>query len=120
MPLPGKEDPDTIKLRGGALALDFANSVDWDPSMTEIKDEALFDPDALMRWGRRVGLHGDEATVPGAGELREARATRAAIYRVFASLAVGDDPPADALRRVERDHAAAVRAGRLVRDADDH
>jgi predicted RNA-binding Zn ribbon-like protein len=119
MSLPGKEDPDTVKLRGGTLALDFANSVDWDEDYRECKDEALFDVDALGRWGRRLGIHASVPSLSGA-ELRAVRALRAAIYRTFASIAGGDEPPPDDLRRIERDYAAASRAGRLLPDPDEH
>jgi predicted RNA-binding Zn ribbon-like protein len=119
MYLPGKEDPDTIKLCGGALCLDFANSVDWDDRARAIKDEALFDADALARWGRRLGLY-DAVPQLSAAELREARGLREAIYRVFAAIARGDGPQPGALRRLERDHAAAAKAGRLTPEPDEH
>jgi predicted RNA-binding Zn ribbon-like protein len=119
MALPGNEDPDTVKLRGGALALDFANSVDWDSDWVECKDEALFDADALGRWGRRLGLTDDVLAV-SAAELRAAKSLRAAIHRTFASIAQGEEPGDDDLRLIERVHAAAVGAGRLEPDLDAH
>jgi len=47
--------PETIKLQGGALSLDFANSADWTQAGDAIED-ALVEPDSLIRWGRRVGV----------------------------------------------------------------
>jgi predicted RNA-binding Zn ribbon-like protein len=117
MALPGKEDPDTVKLRGGTLALDFANSVDWDDDWVECKDEALFDADALGRWGVRLGLL-DE--VPKTIDLRGAKTLRRAIHRVFSAIAGGLEPAPDDLAVIERDHRAAVRAGRLAADEDEH
>jgi predicted RNA-binding Zn ribbon-like protein len=117
--LPGKEDPDTINLRGGALALDFANSVDWDADYVECKDEALFDVDALGRWGMRLGIHSEVPPLTAA-QLRAVKALRAAIYRAFASIADGGEPRDDDLRLIEREYAAAVRAGRLMPAPDEH
>jgi predicted RNA-binding Zn ribbon-like protein len=117
--LPGKEDPDTVNLRGGTLALDFANSVDWDGEWVEYKDEALFDADALARWGRRLGLFDDVPPLTGA-ELRATKILRAAIHRTFSSLASGGDPGDDDLRLIERTYSAAVGAGRLAPDPDGH
>jgi predicted RNA-binding Zn ribbon-like protein len=117
--LPGKEDPDTARLLGGALCLDFANSVDWDDGGRPIKDEALFDPTALARWGRRLGLY-DSLPDLSAAELREARGLREAIYHVLAAVADGAEPPVGGLRRLERDHAAAARTGRLTHAPGEH
>jgi hypothetical protein len=48
--------PETIKLRGGTLALDFANSVDWTEDEIEVTTtDALLEPDSLDRWGRPHG-----------------------------------------------------------------
>src|SRR5690242_20195068 len=120
MPLPGKEDPDTVKLRGGTLALDFANSVDWDSELVECKDEVFVDAGSLGRWGRRLGLYrGDVPALSGA-ELRATKALRASIHRTFSAIASGEDPGDDDLRAIERVYAAAVSAARLEPDPDAH
>jgi predicted RNA-binding Zn ribbon-like protein len=62
------ETPETIKLLGGRLCLDFANSVDWhDVGDPLTATDALAEPDSLERWARRLRL--DE---PGAEPLPRA------------------------------------------------
>src|SRR3954462_14296832 len=62
------ETPETIKLLGGRLCLDFANSVDWrDVGDPLPHTDALTEPDSLERWARRLRL--DE---PGAEPLPRA------------------------------------------------
>ncbi|HWK28218.1 MAG TPA: CGNR zinc finger domain-containing protein [Solirubrobacter sp.] len=58
--------PETIRLVGGSLALDFANTVDWAADETPLEaTDALVDADALGRWGARAA----------AGETREGATT---------------------------------------------
>jgi predicted RNA-binding Zn ribbon-like protein len=61
------QTPETIKLMGGALCVDFANSVDWDGDEPIADEDALADDDAVARWGRRMGLWagGDHAGAGG-------------------------------------------------------
>jgi predicted RNA-binding Zn ribbon-like protein len=108
--------PETIHLYGGALSLDFANSVDWredDTPLTPATD-ALGAPATLARWGRRVGLF-DHGAEPSAAELAAARELRAALHTAFSAVARGADPPAAALARLAADYAQAAAAGRLER-----
>ncbi len=125
----GKTTPETIKLYGGALCLDFANTVDWseDGEPLGSDTDALTEPDAPARWGRRLGLvvadeeprHGARGE-PGHGagdELAAARGLRAALYAIFAGIADGRTPPAAALERLARDHAEAAAAAHLAPDA---
>jgi predicted RNA-binding Zn ribbon-like protein len=110
VPVTGKPKPETIKLLGGRLCLDFANTVDWAADGEPIAEDVLVAPDWLARWGHRMGLPAAEGD---AGELACARALRAALYATFAALSDGADPPAAALERIARDHAEAAAAGRL-------
>src|SRR4051794_30046665 len=105
--------PETIRLIGGRLCLDFANSVDWseddEPVAPEVTD-ALTTPDRLARWGERTGL------LPGGGavdaaELARARELRDAVYRAFSALAAGHAPQAADLDAIRRSHAEGVAAG---------
>ena len=105
-----RETPETVKLLGVALCLDFANSVDWDEG-APIKDEVLKAPDDLRRWGRRAGL-GDSAA-PGARELEAAHELRTALHHAFAAIALGGEPERAALRTIAANHAEAARAGTL-------
>jgi predicted RNA-binding Zn ribbon-like protein len=104
--------PETISLLGGVLCLDFANSVDWTASGEPIgREEALSEPDALARWGRRMGI---ATPATGALELAAALELRGALYATFAAVAGGEPPPADALEVIAVDHAEAAAAGRLA------
>ena len=109
------DTPETVKLRGGTLCLDFANSVDWSSGMP-VKDEVLKAPADLRRWGRRLGL-GDSAEA-GARELRSAHELRHALHHAFAAIALGGEPARDALAKIARNHAQAAAAGSLRSGAD--
>jgi predicted RNA-binding Zn ribbon-like protein len=104
--------PETIRLQGGALSLDFANTVDWTADEAEVTaTDALLDRDSLERWGARLGVGGGPA---GADELERARALRAALHHVFSALAADRMPGAAALARLHADYAEAVAAATLA------
>ncbi len=122
--------PEAIKLLGGRLCLDFANSADWrDAGEPLPATDALAGPDSLERWARRLRLDepgaeprpraeappapGDAAPLPP--ELVAARALRAALYALFAAVAAGEPAPPGALERLRADHAEGVAAARLDR-----
>lgn len=113
-----KTTPEDIRLSGGALCLDFANSVDWSehgehfaPELTDV----LREPELLIRWGRRLGLVGDEAAPRvGAGELARARELREAIYATFAAIAGGVAPIAADLEVLSSTHASAAAQAELT------
>jgi predicted RNA-binding Zn ribbon-like protein len=112
--------PETIPLRGGRLALDFANTVDWwhdatpaDPDRTDV----LTSPDNLARWGRRLDLVGPRSPTGDRAELARARAARDALYRIFAALAGGADPQPSDLALISQQHAEAAAAG-ILRPTD--
>src|SRR3954452_1883944 len=106
--------PDNVHLWGGALCLDFANSVDWtdaDEPLDPATTDALTEPGELARWGARVGVGGRGR--PDAGELAAARALRDDLHGVFPAVVGGTPRPGAALERVVRGYAEAVAAGRL-------
>jgi predicted RNA-binding Zn ribbon-like protein len=108
--------PETIHLWGGALCLDFANSVDWDDDGEPLPaTDALADAGDVMRWGRRVGLVGARAPRADDEELAAAHALRRAVHASFAAVASGDAPPPAALEVLADTHAAAVAAACLAR-----
>src|SRR4051794_26614841 len=107
------ETPETIHLWGGALCLDFANSVDWsqdDAHVAPDRTDVLRTPDQLARWGRRMGL--GAAAAPDDAELASVRALRDAVYRIFAAIARGRAPAADDLAALAAAHAEGASAGR--------
>jgi predicted RNA-binding Zn ribbon-like protein len=108
--------PETIKLRGGALALDFANSVDWTEQLVEVPAaDALLEPDSLDRWGARMGVAG---RLGGPEELERARGLRTALHAIFSALAREEAPDERPLARLRSAYAQAVAAGTLVRKED--
>lgn len=115
LPISGKVTPENLKLLGGRLCLHFANTVDWAEGEPMPEYDALTEPDALARWGRRLGVAGG---APDARELSAAIALRAALYATFAALHAGAQPPEAALERIARDHAEAAEAGRLAAGED--
>jgi predicted RNA-binding Zn ribbon-like protein len=112
--------PETIRLQGGALCLDFANSVDWTQAdePRSPQTDALMTPSALARWGRRLGVVRGRLAVVSDDELDAALALRLALHRIFSALAQDRRPPRADLQALARDHATAADAGRLVA-ADD-
>jgi predicted RNA-binding Zn ribbon-like protein len=112
--------PETIKLWGGALCLDFANSVDWSSADEPISPstEALCEPRDLARWGRRMGLVSGRPPVVDDAELEAALALRHVLHRLFSALAEGRRPRRADLEALTREHAEAAGAARLVAGAD--
>jgi predicted RNA-binding Zn ribbon-like protein len=105
--------PETIKLRGGTLALDFANTVDWTEDDAEIAaTDALLEPDSLDRWGVRLGVGGRPG---GAEELELALGLRTALHLIFSALAREQEPDAFSLAQLRFAYAQAVAAGTLTR-----
>ena len=87
-----------LKLVGGALCLDFANTVDW--RTTEPPTDWLHDYEDVIRWCRYAGvlaggqakrLHERAASNPddACAAFDQAVALREAIYRVFAAQSAG-------------------------------
>ena len=112
--------PETIKLWGGALCLDFANSVDWSPADEPLSPatEALCEPRDLARWGRRMGVVRGRLPVVDDAELAAALALRLVLHRLFSALAAGRRPARADLEALAREHAEAASGGRLAASAD--
>ena len=111
-----KPTPETIKLQGGSLSVDFANSVDWTEEDAEVPaTDALLEPDSLDRWGARLGVAGRPG---GAEELELARDLRSALHHIYSALARGEQPDAFSLARLRFAYAQAVAAGTLARRED--
>jgi predicted RNA-binding Zn ribbon-like protein len=107
--------PETIPLWGGALCLDFVNSVDWSAAHEPLTPatDALAAPHGLARWGRRLGLLSARSPLEAPGEPQGALALRAALEAI---LTAPGRPPASALRTLEAAAAQAAGAARLQRD----
>src|SRR3954447_16791358 len=108
--------PEMIRLIGGRLSLDFANTVDWSEDAEPVAPEAtdaLTTPERLAGWGERMDLLAGGKAVDEA-ELARARELRDAVYRVFAAGAEGGAPEGRDLEAVRRSHAEGVGAGELT------
>jgi predicted RNA-binding Zn ribbon-like protein len=115
-----------LKLVGGELCLDFANTVDWHASDAPV--ERLVDYDSLVSWSRAAGildgagerrLRREAARNPAAAQkaLKHAITIREALYRIFVSVVHGqpiDASDADVLSEAlaqAHDHLRVVPAG---------
>jgi predicted RNA-binding Zn ribbon-like protein len=107
--------PKGLELVGGALCLDFANTVEGREG--DAPRDWIRDAGDLVRWGDHAGvlspeeagaaLEAGDATVLET-QLHEALSLREAIYRVFTAIARGTAPPAGDLTVVRRSHAEGV------------
>jgi predicted RNA-binding Zn ribbon-like protein len=108
--------PETIKLQGGTLALDFANTVDWTADEQPIAStDVLLEEDSLERWGARLDIAGRPG---GAEELELARGLRSALHSIFSAYPQERDPDEFSLMRLRFAYAQAVAAGAFVRRED--
>jgi predicted RNA-binding Zn ribbon-like protein len=102
--------PESIRLWGGTLCLDFANTVDWDTEFEYVTPEStdvLISGSWVARWARRVGI-------PGRGRISKAeverlRELRLVIHRIFSS----PSPPDRDLAALQDTMAGAVAAATL-------
>lgn len=108
--------PETIKLQGGSLALDFVNTADWTAEQAIIEEQdVLLEPDSLERWGARLDVAGRPG---GPEELELARGLRRALHAIFSALAQDQAPDESSLARLRDDYAQAVAAGALQPQGD--
>jgi predicted RNA-binding Zn ribbon-like protein len=97
-----------LRLLGGALALDFVNTVD--PLVGPDAVEFLDRPEALREWALLAGL--EPPAHPTQEDLDRALALRRDLHAVFGAVAHGDEPPGAALGRIHDGYASVLgRAG---------
>lgn len=113
----------TLKLVGGRLCLDFANTVD--AHHLEGSREFLADYPDLLRWSVRAGVltpaesdellrRADADPAAQAGVFRRALALREAIYRIFSAIAEGEEVPPDDLALLNEELARALPHARVA------
>jgi predicted RNA-binding Zn ribbon-like protein len=117
----------SLRIVGGNLALDFANTAEGTPE-GKVEREHLLGYEDLAFWGRRVGLLSEadverlqrkcrERPAEADSVLARAIGFRFHLYRLFRAVAEGDDPPVESvetLRRFECEalsHAALAQSG---------
>jgi predicted RNA-binding Zn ribbon-like protein len=108
--------PENAKLWGGALCLDFANTVDWDGELGYVDPEhsdVLISGPWTARWARRVGISGRGRI--SEAEVQRLRALRLVIHRLFS---LTNRPPND-LRALRDTVAEAMAAANLRAAGDD-
>jgi predicted RNA-binding Zn ribbon-like protein len=89
--------PHTFELSGGALCLDFVNTVSDRPSPERV------DHLATDEAGMRAALRSPTARAPAtAPPLRRAVALRESLFEVFTAVAAGKTPTRDVLARLDR------------------
>jgi predicted RNA-binding Zn ribbon-like protein len=114
---PGAENQPAFDLSGGALCLDFANTIGDRPHCHE---EKLGGFTELLRWSAEAGIVDDDQRDRLAREaarhprvagafFRRAIELRERLYRIFSTLAAGERPGAADLDGLNRDLAAALR-----------
>jgi predicted RNA-binding Zn ribbon-like protein len=105
--------PDTI---GETLCLDYANSVE--SSSEDEHPDVLRTSDVLGRWGRRLGLLGEDAKSASEAELRRGRALRDAAYRLFSSISRDQEPARKDLDVLMSNYIEAVNHASLLAGED--
>jgi predicted RNA-binding Zn ribbon-like protein len=113
-----------LRLVGGNLALDFANTAEGTPE-GEIEREHLFGYQDLAFWGHRVGLLSGEDVErlqqkcherPVEADAVFARALefRGHLYELFRAVAEGHDPPEEDVEALRRFECEALSRAKLV------
>ena len=121
---------ETVPLLGGALCLDFANTVDARfPQPGQSPPDFISTYEQLVRWSERAGavdaatarkllLRARKETKAARAAVSAAHHLREAIYTLFAAMRERREPPASAVRTLARFSARAIERGRLVADAE--
>jgi predicted RNA-binding Zn ribbon-like protein len=113
-----------LRLVGGNLALDFANTAEGTPE-GEIEREHLLGHEDLTFWGYRIGLLSEEVAerLLRKGRRRAAEADaffaralgfRGHLYTLFRAVAEEETPPAESFEALRRFECEAVSRARLV------
>jgi len=113
-----------LRLVGGNLALDFANTAEGAPE-GEIEREHLFGYKDLAVWGYRVGLlsevdvgrllrKGRERTAEADAVYTRALGFRGHLYGVIRAVAEGEDPPAEGIEAIRRLECEALSHAKLA------
>jgi predicted RNA-binding Zn ribbon-like protein len=118
-----RTNADTLKLLGGRLSLDFANTADWHASDHPV--EFLTSYSDLVAWGQHVGILTDHQAqrllkkaarrpVDATAVLKRAIALREAIYRIFSAISHGRPPQAADLATFNAELSGALAQSRIV------
>jgi predicted RNA-binding Zn ribbon-like protein len=122
-----RTNADTLKLLGGRLSLDFANTVDWHASDQPV--EFLTSYSDLVAWSQHVGIltaHQAQRLLKEAARrpedatavLERAVALREAIYRIFSAISRGRPPQAADLATFNAELSGALAQSRIASTAE--
>lgn len=117
----------TMKLLGGSLCLDFANTVNWHKSEQPV--ELLNNYSDLIDWSRNTKVLSDQeadtllrhaSESPADAEAVKTRAVelREAIYRIFTAVADGERPSVDDLELLNAALGPALSNARIIEGQD--
>jgi predicted RNA-binding Zn ribbon-like protein len=117
-----------LKLLGGSLCLDFANTVDWWGS--DQPREWLTSYDELVAWSEHAGIlspaearrlrhRASQSPAEAEAVLQRAIALREAIHRIFSAIAEGKHAPDGDVAALDAALAEALPMLRLVRAGDE-
>ena len=118
-----KRSPSNLRLIGGELCLDFANTVDWHASEHPV--DWLTTYEALLAWGQHAGiltesevqqlaLTASARPQEAAAALRRAIELREAIYRIFVATVRGEQSDPNDLAILKAALTEAMAHARLV------
>jgi len=121
-----RTNAETLKLLGGRLSLDFANTADWHASDHPV--EFLTSYSDLVAWSQHVGILTDHQTQrllkeatrrpeDATAVLERAIALREAIYRMFTAISHGRPPQAADLATFNAELSEALAQSRIVSTA---
>jgi len=116
-----------MRLLGGVLCLDFANTANWHKSDHPV--ELLVEYTDLVDWARHTEIVNDDETTtllrlaahrPAEADAVRQRAValREAIYRIFAAISADERPEVDDLELLNQELQPALSHARIV-EADD-
>ena len=117
----------TLKLLGGRLSLDLANTTDWHASDHPV--ESLTSYSDLVAWSQHVGILTDHRAqrllkeaarrpVDASAVLERAIALREAIYRIFSAISHGHPPQAADLATFNAELSGALAQSQIVSTAE--
>lgn len=117
----------SLKLVGGRLSLDFANTVDWHAGDNRI--EYLLGYSDLVAWGRHAGVlsipqaqtlfqQADLCPAGAAAVLERAIALRESIYRLFSAVSHSRSPETADLATFNEELGQALSQSRIIETAE--
>lgn len=118
----------TLKLLGGRLCLDFANTADWHASDHPV--EFLTSYSELVLWSKHAGIltekqaerlpkDASHCSKDASAVLKRAIALREAIYRILSTISHGNMPQKDDLATFNTELSKAMARSQIIVEADE-